>query len=312
VITVLESSRNYRNSMRRMLVSSGGRGLLPGRGGMMATGVRSGGRAVYRWIKNRSEGVKISLAGGSAPVKDRLEVAAESWGGLWKGEPVKAIEFPQDRMDPITWGKVEAVVYHLPDGKSQGTDSWSPAELRALTKGQLKAMAHILNRVEVEKRWPEGMGPIVAFIPMDVAESEGQRRSIAILPYVYRVWMAVWKRRANKWVLELHGGSVRAPEDLVWEVAARAEVAKASGRFHTAYFDCSKCYERVRHDIAIGDGLETGRGPTIVALCFAMYGEHKTISAHGADVRGIHADRGLLAGCGFAVHYLKAMMDKEG
>lgn len=52
-------------------MSSGGRGLLPGRGGMMATGVRSGGRAVYRWIKNRSEGVKISLAGGSAPVKER-------------------------------------------------------------------------------------------------------------------------------------------------------------------------------------------------------------------------------------------------
>ena len=71
MITVLESSRNYRNSMRRMLVSSGGRGLLPGRGGMMATGVRSGGRAGCRWIKNRSEGVKISLAGGSAPVKER-------------------------------------------------------------------------------------------------------------------------------------------------------------------------------------------------------------------------------------------------
>jgi len=48
VITVLESSRNYRNSMRRMLVSSGGRGLLPGRGGA---------RAVYS--RGRSGGVAI-------------------------------------------------------------------------------------------------------------------------------------------------------------------------------------------------------------------------------------------------------------
>jgi len=32
---------------------------------------------------------------------------------------------------------------------------------------------------------------------------------------------------------------------------------------------------------------------------------------HGGEVRGIHADRGLLAGCGFAVHYLKAMMNRR-
>ena len=115
----------------------------------------------------------------------------------------------------------------MSDGKAKGTDSWIPAELRALPKSHLKALADVLNAVEAEDRWPRGMGPIVALTPKEGAESEGQLRPTAILPYVYRFWMAVRKRRVKERALKLHGGSVRAPEDLVWEVAARAEVAKA-------------------------------------------------------------------------------------
>ena len=53
---------------------------------------------------------------------------------------------------------------------------------------------------------------------------------------------------------------------------------------------------RGRHDVAIRDALDTGCDPVIVALCFAMYGQKRTISVHGAEVRGVNADRGLLAG----------------
>ena len=74
-------------------------------------------------------------------------------------------------MDSISWVEIEAVANHLSDGKSVGTSSWGPAELRALTKGHLKALAHILNRVGVERRRPEGMGLIVALIPKDGAAS---------------------------------------------------------------------------------------------------------------------------------------------
>ena len=272
----------------------------------------SGGRAIYRWIRNKSDGVKIRLKGGSASVRERLKVASQAWGDLWKSETVEIAELPEGKLDPITWEEIESVVNHLSDGKAKGTDSWSPAELRALSKRHLEVLADILNDVEERRVWPRGMGPIVALIPKDGAESEGQLRPIAILPYVYRVWMAVRKRRVKEWVLNLHGGEIRAPEDLVWEVAARAETAKANGRCHAAaYFDCSKCYERVRHDVAIKDALDTGCDPVIVALCFAMYGQKRTISVHGAEIRGVNADRGLLAGCGFAVHYLKAVANKR-
>ena len=90
-------------------------------------------------------------------------------------------------MEPISWVEIEEVINRLADGKAKGADSWSPAELRALTKGHLKALAVILNRIEKERRWPSGMGPVVVLIPKDGAEHEGQLRPIAILPYVYRV-----------------------------------------------------------------------------------------------------------------------------
>jgi hypothetical protein len=213
-------------------------------------------------------------------------------------DAVEIAELPEGKLDPITWEEIESVVNHLSDGKAKGTDSWSPAELRALSRRHLEVLADILIDIEEKRAWPRGMGPIVALIPKDGAESEGQLRPIAILPYVYRVWVAVRKKRVKEWVLNLHGGEIRAPEDLVWEVAARAETAKANGRCHAAaYFDCSKCYERVRHDSAVQDALGTGCDPVIVALSFAMYGQKRTISVHGAEVRGVNADRGLLAGC---------------
>lgn len=65
----------------------------------------------------------------------------------------------------------------------------------------------------------------MALIPKERAENEGQLRPIAILPSVYRVWMAVRKRRVKDWVRGLHGGTIK-PSWIWFEVAARAEVSK--------------------------------------------------------------------------------------
>ena len=158
----------------------------------------SGGRAIYRWIRNKKEGNKIRLEGGSASVRDRLKVAAEAWGGLWKDSSAFDVHIPEGGLEPITWVEIEVVINRLADGKAKGADSWSPAELRAFTKGHLKSLAGILNRVEKERRWPSGMGPIVALIPIDGAENEGHLRPIAVLPYKYRVWMAIRKGRVKE------------------------------------------------------------------------------------------------------------------
>eukprot|EP00972_Heterocapsa_arctica_P094453 13930064-Heterocapsa_arctica.AAC.1 len=47
------------------------------------------------------------------------------------------------------------------------------------------------------------MNPIIALIPKDRAENEGQLRPITILPYIYRIWMAVRKRRVKHWAMQL-------------------------------------------------------------------------------------------------------------
>eukprot|EP00972_Heterocapsa_arctica_P077778 11473787-Heterocapsa_arctica.AAC.1 len=89
-------------------------------------------------------------------------------------------------MEPITADEVRRVATKLVDGKAKGVDAWSPAELRALLQTHIHGLADILNKVEKDKRWPEGMNPIIALIPKDEAENEGQLRPIAILPYIYR------------------------------------------------------------------------------------------------------------------------------
>eukprot|EP00972_Heterocapsa_arctica_P025561 3762618-Heterocapsa_arctica.AAC.1 len=95
-------------------------------------------------------------------------------------------------MPLITEDEVRRVVNNLADGKAEGIDGWSPAELRALSRTHIKGLTDIFNKVENNKRW-HGLHPIIALIAKEGAEHEGQLRPIAILPYVYRVWMAVRK-----------------------------------------------------------------------------------------------------------------------
>eukprot|EP00972_Heterocapsa_arctica_P058429 8619684-Heterocapsa_arctica.AAC.1 len=59
---------------------------------------------------------------------------------------------------------------------------------------------------------------------------------------------------------------------LVWEIAARGELARLTGQhFTAAYIYCSKCYERVNHKVAATAAVKTGCNSTIVSLSFAMY-----------------------------------------
>eukprot|EP00972_Heterocapsa_arctica_P033337 4906297-Heterocapsa_arctica.AAC.1 len=59
-----------------------------------------------------------------------------------------------------------------------------------LTHAHLQGLTDILNNVEKQEHWPEGLNPIIALIPKYGADNEGRLRPIAILPYINRVWMA--------------------------------------------------------------------------------------------------------------------------
>eukprot|EP00972_Heterocapsa_arctica_P036075 5309084-Heterocapsa_arctica.AAC.1 len=90
--------------------------------------------------------------------------------------------------------------------------------------------------------------------------------------------MAVRKRRVKQWAKQLNDGIFSSPETLVWEIAARGELARLKKRHVVAaYIDCSKCYERLGHKVAAEAAIATGCNETIVALASGMYRRPRVI-----------------------------------
>eukprot|EP00972_Heterocapsa_arctica_P033919 4994083-Heterocapsa_arctica.AAC.1 len=64
-------------------------------------------------------------------MKDILNLAEKTWGGLWAVEAEDLPKFNKQNMPIITEDEVRRVINNLADGKAKGIDGWSPAELRA-------------------------------------------------------------------------------------------------------------------------------------------------------------------------------------
>eukprot|EP00972_Heterocapsa_arctica_P039088 5755680-Heterocapsa_arctica.AAC.1 len=122
-------------------------------------------------------------------MKDIMKLAEETWGGLWAAYAEELPKFSKQNMPLITEDEVRRVVNSLADGKAKGVDGWSPAERRAISRTQIKGLT------DKYERWPHGLHTIIALIDKEGAENEGQLRPTAILPYIYRVWMAVRKSK---------------------------------------------------------------------------------------------------------------------
>ena len=149
----------------------------------------------------------------------------------------------------------------------------------------------------------------VALIHKPKAKHEGALRPIGLLPYIYRIWMAVRKQKLKAWVLSLHAGGIQSATAQAWRLGAMQESERAKGLFTLAAFlDCSKCYERVPLQAAAQQALRTGCPTGAVALAFNMYAAPRYIRVHGAVAPGFNASSGLVPGCGFAVHFLKAFL----
>eukprot|EP00972_Heterocapsa_arctica_P019004 2805323-Heterocapsa_arctica.AAC.1 len=196
-----------------------------------------------------------------------MKLAEETWGGLWAVDAEKLPKFSHKKMPLITEDEFRRVVNNIVDGKAKGVDGWSPAELRALSRTHIKGLTDILNKVEKYQRWQHGL--LISLIAKEGAENEGQLRPIAILPYIYKIWMAITKSKVRKTAIKVNNGRFTSPETLVWEIAARGELAKIRGKyFSAAYIDCSKRYERVNHNSAATATVKTGCNSIIVALSF--------------------------------------------
>eukprot|EP00972_Heterocapsa_arctica_P003040 450565-Heterocapsa_arctica.AAC.1 len=122
--------------------------------------------------------------------------------------------------------------------------------------------------------------------------------------------MAVRKIKVRQWAMKLNDGRFTSPETLDWESAARGELANIRGKhFSAAYLDCSKCYEIVDHISAATAAVKTGCNSTIDVLSFDMYKTPRIVQVHKSNAQPIEANRGILPGCAFAVHYVSQSHD---
>ena len=81
------------------------------------------------------------------------------------------------------------------------------------------------------------------------------------------------RRKTQKdWINKLHGETTQSVDELAWVTKKNKELGKAKGEGTiTAFLDCSKCYERVSHDVAFERTIQTGCNPTIADLVLDLY-----------------------------------------
>eukprot|EP00972_Heterocapsa_arctica_P102823 15154958-Heterocapsa_arctica.AAC.1 len=65
------------------------------------------------------------------------------------------------------------------------------------------------------------------------------------------------------------------------------------------------------HRVAATAAVKTGRNSTIVALSVDMYRTPRIIQVHKSNTQPIEANTDIMAGCGYAVHYIKAMLKED-
>lgn len=123
-----------------------------------------GGRGIYEHESRANRGDTHTHT-----IETRLQRATDAWGALWDGgdayEPGLA-----EPLEPIMARAIRTVMRRQGTCKSRGAG------------GSLARLP---------------MPSPVATIPGSKAETEAQLRPIGLLPYIYRVWMAIRKQQSR-------------------------------------------------------------------------------------------------------------------
>eukprot|EP00971_Amphidinium_carterae_P093065 1842300-Amphidinium_carterae.1 len=90
-------------------------------------------------------------------------------------------------------------------GRALGADRWAYPELLALVGPgdkleALERLCEFYQVVETQGYWPESLRDILYLqLPKAGARNAGERRPIALLPVIYRVWASCCKPRLLSW-----------------------------------------------------------------------------------------------------------------
>eukprot|EP00971_Amphidinium_carterae_P247336 4911967-Amphidinium_carterae.2 len=165
----------------------------------------------------------------------------------------------------------------------------------------VNVFATFLKCVGATAPWPPELREMPYLqLPKEGANNAGERRLIALLPQVYRLWSACC--RADTPVGQ---GAL----DETFDLAYLTEERSAAGKHQAGVFlDCSKCYERVPLRMLVEFAIESGYPLHAVNVVLNMYSGTRRILVQGAVSEGVTATCGLPPGSGHPVDLLHAFL----
>eukprot|EP00971_Amphidinium_carterae_P106787 2115291-Amphidinium_carterae.1 len=134
----------------------------------------------------------------------------------------------------------------------------------------LTRLCEFYQVVEAQGYWPELLRDILFLqLPKAGAVGAGERRPIALLPVVYRVWASCCKPRLLRWrACRAQQGFItvgRGALDEAFDFSLDVEEHSRKGSPVAGVFlDCSKCYERVSLELLELAAREAGFPSTIL------------------------------------------------
>eukprot|EP00971_Amphidinium_carterae_P061465 1216714-Amphidinium_carterae.2 len=181
---------------------------------------------------------------------------------------------------------------------------------------ELEVFYHLCDQ---QGRWPDQLRELLYLqLPKEGAMEAGQRRPIALLPMIYRLWAAWQKQRIQDWrSLCTSKGETpvgKGALDEAFSLAAEAERATAKDEpFAAVFLDCSECYERVDL-LRLEQAAEESNFPMEalrLALDMTLYRGRRRILVNSAVSEPVVATSGIPAGCGLAVDLLHAFLQHQ-
>mgnify|MGYP000332246113 CR=1 FL=1 len=79
-------------------------------------------------------------------------------------------------LEPLKPQELWNIIKQIGTGKAVGMDAWGPAELKALPWQAIVELTGILNQIERDGKWPEGLrGALVALLPKKMTHPRSRK-----------------------------------------------------------------------------------------------------------------------------------------
>eukprot|EP00971_Amphidinium_carterae_P031127 612539-Amphidinium_carterae.2 len=244
-------------------------------------------KKIYKWIRGTTAVWDLAVHdenGFAHTPDDTAKVELGAWSKLWRPTAPELQKLPSDKPSEWSFHALRSGIKHCPSGKARGADRSGMNEIKLLLEQVVRDLMVFLKCVEVKASWPPALREMLYLqLPEEGAKNAGERRPIALLPQVYRLWSACCRADVLAWrQLCKDRGETPVGQgalDETFDLAFLTEQRSAAGQHQT--------------------------GASLIAAN-ATSGGQRRILVQGIVSEGVTARCGLPLGCGHAVDMLHA------